>query len=102
MLSSASCEEVEKGGRGAHLLMRHVKRRWLADVRKSGNLMRRYASARRTTVAELVHVEFEATQLIPGLDPGRLGPRLGDSAHPYKFAREGLFSSLLPALAFLP
>jgi hypothetical protein len=104
--SSSTCEVVEKGGKGrereAHLLMRYVKRRWLANVRKRGHLMRRDASACRPTVASCVCVEFEETQPIPSLDSGWLGPRLGDSARPYKFTREGLFGSLLPALAFLP
>lgn len=105
--SSATCEVVEKGGRGRegegkHLLMRHVKRRWLADIRKSGHLMCHDALARMPTIAAQVRMEFEVTWPIPGLDSGRLGPCLGDSARPYKFIREGRFGSLLPTLAFLP
>ena len=64
--------------------------------------MRRDTLARRPTVASRVRVEFKATHLSLGLHSGWLGPRLGDSARPYKFTREGLFGSLLPALAFLP
>jgi hypothetical protein len=90
---SSSCEVVKKGGRGreqererAHLLMRYVKRRWPANDRKSGHLVRWDASALRPTVVAHMRVELEAIQPIPGLDSGRLGPRLGGSAHPYKFA----------------
>jgi hypothetical protein len=70
--------------------------------RKSGHLMRQDTLARRPTVAALVRVEFDVTHPSSGLHSGRLDPCFDDSACPYKFAREGLFGSLPPALAFLP
>jgi hypothetical protein len=64
--------------------------------------MRQDALAHRPTIAVHVRVEFEVTHPSLGLHSGQLSPRFGDSARPYKFAREGLFGSLPPALAFLP
>jgi hypothetical protein len=72
------------GEREAHLLMHHVKRRWLADVRKNGNLMRRDASTHRSTVATCVRVEFEATQPIPGLSH----PALSNKARCISYMRQ--------------
>jgi hypothetical protein len=78
-----------------------MKRRWPADVRKRGNLMRRDALARRPTVVARVRVEFEATQPTLGFVSGWLDLSLDDSIHPYKFTRDGMFGSLHSAFAFL-
>jgi hypothetical protein len=102
---SSGKKEIEgesRREREAHLFRCYVKRRWLADVRKRGDLKQRDALARRPTVAARVRVEFDASQPTLGFVSGWLGLSLGDSICPYKFARDGLFGSLPSAFAFLP